>query len=687
MKLKFSYLSVLAVLSCPTMADEDALETIVVTSDFRNLSVDKLPASATVIGAGQIQARQAQHLEDILSGAVNVNFNAGASRGRFFQIRGIGERSQFAEPINPSVGLMVDDFDFSGTGGVATLYDVEQVEVIKGPQGTTFGSSAMAGVIKIKTRDADGVQEGSVKGSIAQKSSVNLAAAYGDSINEDWNFRVAFQNYQSDGYIENRHLQRSDTDNIDETTTSLKLRYEGGADWHLDLSAYYFDIDNGYDAFSLDNARHTYSDEPGVDKQEAVALGAKLYWDLGDYELNAHVNSNASDIEYGYDEDWTFVGFHPDAYQSTDQYLRERDTDSLDLRFNSKQPLVALNNANWVLGAYFKKTDETLDRNWTFGAPYSSDYSITSNALYGELYPKLSEKLTLTVGLRLENSELEFEDNTGFVESLDETFIGGRLVLDYQLDEDTLVYASVNRGYKLGGFNPDNRVVADKRVFDGEYNWNYEAGIKRYLADGDIYIALSAFYMQREDMQVNDFAVEDIPDAQGALSFIEITDNAREGENRGFELETRYLIAERSALFFNLGILDTKLEGYETARGEFIDEQEQAQAPRYTYNLGVDIGIADTWSLRLEADAKDSHRFSDGNEAMSKEYVIYHANLSRNWQQWTLSFWGKNLFNTEYYTRGFGGFPNDPRDGYSTFGPYYQIADGRKMGASLEYKF
>ena len=93
-------------------AIDSAIEEIIVTSDFRDSALLKTPASVTVISSAAIAQRQARHLEQVLNLAPNVNFSSGASRGRFIQIRGIGERSQFIEPLNPSVGTLVDGIDF-----------------------------------------------------------------------------------------------------------------------------------------------------------------------------------------------------------------------------------------------------------------------------------------------------------------------------------------------------------------------------------------------------------------------------------------------------------------------------------------------------------------------------------------------------------------------------------------------
>src|SRR5690606_15842220 len=135
-------------------------EEVVVTADFRRAQELDYAASLSVVGSGQIRARAAQHLDEVLNVAPNVNFAAGASRGRYIQVRGIGERSQFVDPINPSVGLAIDGVDLSGVGNAGTLFDVQQVEVLRGPQGTRFGASALAGMVNIISNEPTATFEG-----------------------------------------------------------------------------------------------------------------------------------------------------------------------------------------------------------------------------------------------------------------------------------------------------------------------------------------------------------------------------------------------------------------------------------------------------------------------------------------------------------------------------------------------
>ncbi|NJN50796.1 MAG: TonB-dependent receptor plug domain-containing protein [Gammaproteobacteria bacterium] len=132
-------------------AAQPVIEEVVVRGELRAAELTTVPASISVISAQTIARRHAQHLENLLGIVPNVNFAAGASRGRYLQIRGIGETGQFIEPLNSAVGIIIDHVDFSGIGAVTTLYGADQVEIFRGPQGTLYGANALAGLIDIST--------------------------------------------------------------------------------------------------------------------------------------------------------------------------------------------------------------------------------------------------------------------------------------------------------------------------------------------------------------------------------------------------------------------------------------------------------------------------------------------------------------------------------------------------------
>ena len=155
-------LAIAAALSTPVFAQTDAIdkpdpstemEVMVVTADFRSSSLEKMPSSITVIDSQKIQDESAQHFEDLLNSIANFNWSGGSSRPKYFQIRGVGEQEQYQGAPNSSVGYIIDDIDLSGIGMVSSMYDLQQVEVLRGPQGTRYGANALAGLIYLKSND------------------------------------------------------------------------------------------------------------------------------------------------------------------------------------------------------------------------------------------------------------------------------------------------------------------------------------------------------------------------------------------------------------------------------------------------------------------------------------------------------------------------------------------------------
>jgi outer membrane receptor protein involved in Fe transport len=134
----------------PFALAQTSIEETIVTADFYDTSALDIAAPVTVLDKAAIQSRGAEHLEQLLGLAPNVNYATGASRGRFIQIRGIGERSEFSEPVNYSVGVLIDGIDFTGISTAASTLDIQQVEILRGPQGTLYGANALAGLINLR---------------------------------------------------------------------------------------------------------------------------------------------------------------------------------------------------------------------------------------------------------------------------------------------------------------------------------------------------------------------------------------------------------------------------------------------------------------------------------------------------------------------------------------------------------
>ena len=664
---------------------QPVLEEIIVTADFRQAAVDDIPASIAVVDADVMARKNAQHLEDILLNTPNVNLASGASRARFIQIRGIGERGQFSEPLNASVGVMIDGVDFSGIGTAGMLYDMAQVEVLMGPQGTRYGSNALAGLINMQTKAPQPETEYGVQLQAANAGERGVAGFLTGPATDDLFFRVSGQQLESDGFSNNLFLGRP-TNTREETTLRGKFRWLMTDAEQLDFTAAMIDLDNGYDAFSLDNMRDTLSDEPGFDRQDTKLASLNFTTSrFAPFALEVLGGFAVSDIAYGYDEDWVYTGFHPFEYSSTDKYYRDRETISGEVRLVSSDVGALLGGrTSWVAGIYSLHQDVDLARDYTFlPALFTSRFIIDRLAVYADTTTVLTDNFSLDIGLRSERFSAEYQDSNGLAFSPNDDLFGGKISLNYALPDSSLLYASASRGYKSGGFNTDGSLDADLREFNAETLWNYEAGFKGLLLDNRLQLQAALFWMDRDDVQISSSTVR-VRD-NGSAEFIDFIGNAAGGTNRGLEISAQWQSADHWSLYGNLGLLDADYEDFINSNGDNLDGRQQAHAPDYQYTLGMVYDFDANLSLDVNVQGRDAFYFSDSHDARSDSYALLNASLRYQRDAMTLTLWGRNLTDEDTFVRGFY-FGNDPRDDYTARG-YTQLGEPVRYGLTVNLDF
>jgi len=664
---------------------QPVLEEIIVTADFRQAAVDDIPASIAVVDADVMARKNAQHLEDILLNTPNVNLASGASRARFIQIRGIGERGQFSEPLNASVGVMIDGVDFSGIGTAGMLYDMAQVEVLMGPQGTRYGSNALAGLINMQTKAPQPETEYGVQLQAANAGERGVAGFLTGPATDDLFFRVSGQQLESDGFSNNLFLGRP-TNTREETTLRGKFRWLMTDTEKLDFTAAMIDLDNGYDAFSLDNMRDTLSDEPGFDRQDSKLASLNFTTSrFAPFALEVLGGFAVSDIAYGYDEDWVYTGFHPFEYSSTDKYYRDRETISGEVRLVSSDVGALLGGrTSWVAGIYSLHQDVDLARDYTFlPALFTSRFIIDRLAVYADTTTVLTDNFSLDIGLRSERFSAEYQDSNGLAFSPNDDLFGGKISLNYALPDSSLLYASASRGYKSGGFNTDGSLDADLREFNAETLWNYEAGFKGLLLDNRLQLQAALFWMDRDDVQISSSTVR-VRD-NGSAEFIDFIGNAAGGTNRGLEISAQWQSADHWSLYGNLGLLDADYEDFINSNGDNLDGRQQAHAPDYQYTLGMVYDFDANLSLDVNVQGRDAFYFSDSHDTRSDSYALLNASLRYQRDAMTLTLWGRNLTDEDTFVRGFY-FGNDPRDDYTARG-YTQLGEPVRYGLTVNLDF
>ena len=338
-----------------------------------------------------------------------------------------------------------------------------------------------------------------------------------------------------------------------------------------------------------------------------------------------------------------------------------------------------------VVGAFVKQTDENLLREYTFAdGDFTSVYKPNTTAIYAQLTSELSDNWQLETGLRVENFDFDYSHNGGLDVSESTTAVGGKVSLSYSLDEH-FYYASISRGYKAAGVNPDASVSEEQRFFDTEYNWNYELGLKSFWREIGLSSRVAIFHMRRKNTQVSDFDVQLRDD--GTAEFIDIIDNADLGTNEGIEAELTWSVSEDWTWVTNLGYLNASFEGFTQANGDQVSKKQQAQAPKWSGYISSEYALTPSLVWNINMDFKEDFRFSDGHDETSGFTALVNTRVAYGFDQLTLSIWGKNVFDRTYYTRGFGGFSNDPRDEYAFPEPYFQQGNGRQFGVSARYEF
>lgn len=671
-------------------APGETTELLIQGSTFERRLHD-LSASATVIDPNVSGTAQNTSFQDVIDLIPNLNYAAGTARPRFFQIRGIGELEQYSGAPNPSVGVIVDDLDFSGLGLFSSLFDTEQVEVFRGPQATRFGSSALAGVINYKSQDPTRFYEMhstlSSGSDELKEGAIALSGPFSES-NKDLQFRFAISKHNSDGFRENVFFNSDDTNKRDELTSRLKLRYEPSQSFRVDIIGLYVDNDDGYDVFTIDNSLTTQSDRPGVDKIQANAGAIKIrVQPTKSIEIVNTATRYITNQDYSFDGDWgnnPFWGeFAPYDFFEAD--TRDRSVYSDELRISSYTPdYMHGETYRWLVGGFGQSLREGSTINqFSDGESFSdlaSTYRAQTGALFAEGEIPLGSGTSFTANSRIEYRDASYNDSNFVLLEPNDWMWGGSLALAHDLAEHKRIYASFARGFKGGGVNPGIRVPDDSRIYDPESQYSFELGLKAEWFQRKLQTNLAFFHALRRNAQLK-FAFQDDP--SDPLSFTYVTESEGRGQSTGAELELRYNITPNFALFSSAGLLDSEYTSVPEENGT-LDGRDYSHAPNWQYVFGTEQNFTQGFFLREEISGKDAFYFDDSNSERSSVYHLVGFSAGIKQENFSLTFWGRNIFDKDYATRGFF-FGNEPPDFPNK--RYIQRGDPAQFGVTLTVRF
>jgi len=678
------------------------IEEIIVQGNWRETRLIEEDSSVLVLSSKETQSAPIKHFENLSYLIPNLNFAASDSRARHFQIRGIGERSGYERTPNSAVGFLVDDIDYSGQGGIATTFDVDQIEVHRGPQGSRIGSSAMAGLIYIKTKEPTKEFEGVSEITTGAYGTRNVGIAFGGSAqddNEDFTYRIALRKDYSDGFRKNLYSGRSDASKKDESTFRLKANWEINSESTIKFLMTQIDLDDPADIWTIDGSLNTLSDRPGMDSQKTDAYGIKFFHETDNFEFQSLTSVTDTNVVLSYDADWGNPATHaPYIYDYFSETQRKRETFSQEFRFLSNLADLDENKrSEWVLGLHFFESKETNLKNddGIYGdpldpySPYISESSSTSKfsvdnfSIFGNLNYLINDSTTFSLGARWEDSESTYSDSFGESFNPSDKISGGKISINKILKQDTNIFISIARGYNQGGFNLnlglDPNSINSNLYYDPEFLTNYELGLNSKIVNLNMNLAAVIFHSDRKDQQV---LISTQVDPTDPNTFTFLTQNAAEGKNNGIELEIDFQLSDNLDIFINFGLLKTQIKNWKSRPD--LQGRAQAHAPEKSYAIGFNWNLTEQSNLSFDVVGKSSFYYSDSHNNRSKSYFLTNLSYSYFSGQWTYSIWGRNIFDEYYSTRGFY-FGNEAPNFIDTL--YERHGDPRHMGVTVRYDF
>jgi iron complex outermembrane receptor protein len=677
--------------------DSIELDTFTVNADLRDISQDKIAASVSILDELELQDRGATHFGDVLLQLPNVNFSAEGSRPRHLQIRGMGERDEYTGAPNASVGFAIDDIDFSGIGMAANLFDIKQVEVLRGPQGTRYGANALAGLVNVRSNDPTSYRESLIEVTAGEDDLTEVGLMTSGAFSDDKDsplYRFSMFKHDSDGFRNNKFLGKDDTNGRDELFLRGKLHFNLTSATDLDITLLHADIDNGYDVWSLDNNFSTETDEPGKDEQQSTAAAVKFTLDGSDnFTLTSITTIADSDMTYGYDGDWVDRSYWATPFVYNYENKKDRDTFTQEFRFVSKPASRVFNDTtDWLAGVYYSnldeenKTSEQFEDDFTsplFSSSKSSDFEADNIAAFGQLDHHLNERTVLSSGFRIEHNSQDFSSSLGEDVSPSDNLFGGHISVTYDLNQQHNVYTSISRGYKAGGFNAGLGAGVDSRFlqFDKETSINYEIGLKSSLANNTLKTAITAFYTDRKDPQFDGYSFV-------GANYVYYTENLDNAENYGIEVEFDWQANSNWNMFGSLGLLETEVDGQPLNTSFVMSGRDQAHAPSYQYNIGTQYRNQSGFFARIDVTGVDAFYFDNVHDFKSDNYTLTNARIGYEIDNWEVYLWGKNIFDEEYATRGFF-FANDPAYGFGAepSKEFERLGDPRQFGLTARMRF
>ncbi|HIE35602.1 MAG TPA: TonB-dependent receptor [Campylobacterales bacterium] len=639
-----------------------SFEPITVTAQKSEEDVQKVPISLSVFDDISIQDKSISTLADIAKYTPSLLlFNTSQQGLTAPSIRGIyANITSFSTPVS----LYVDGVPtMSSLGFENALGDIQRIEVLKGPQGTLYGKNSEAGVINIITRKPDNETRGKIFttfGSDGKKEiGVNLSGAI---IKDKFYMGASFKHNEKDGYIKNT-LTNEYVNNKDNDYGKLYLRYTPTDDLDISLITSKSKNNNGaHDWAKAGQDEATISSNlKGSSTPETTMTALKIDYDI---DTNTKIKSittqrkhqDTADIDIDFSP-MTIRHLYKDA---------KFETLSQELRYETQ-----IDNTKVVSGVYLDKTDNDWNTKFlTMADPTganSKPQKLTSNSIgiFTNVIHPLNDKWTLNTGIRYDKENKEIEIAKANI-SLDDSWsnISPKLSMQYTIDTNSITYATVAKGYRAGGFSPlANK--SSKRSYDQESLISYELGYKAMFLDNTIRFNTSIYYMDIDDMQVEESVVP------GITYMV----NAATATSKGLEIEFEALVNDEFTLFASGGLNDTSFDKFTDNTGDYKGNTSPF-APKYNFNIGGQYRNGAGYYARVDMNGYGKTYFDKANKYSQDAYKLVNTKVGYETDSFDIYLYANNLFDKQH----------DATNAYFN-GSLTVYKEDREIGVQLAYRF
>ena len=651
---------------------EPMFEEIIVTAEKRSESLQDLSQAVTVLSGVDLDNRQISTFVDLSAIAPGVNVAKNEGFKTVITIRGVGYETNQNAIATPSVSYHLDGIYVASPYSLQTDFlDLERVEVLRGPQGTLFGQNSTGGAINVVTK-APTTDEtyGSADLTLGDHGLFKIRAGVNRPLSDNLAMRASFISNIRDGFTENL-TNGQDLDDADSFSARVRLKYEPSDNFRADFTAQIFDEDrNGAAQKGIidptPDPRQLRQNSPTEHKLEAQLFSAVLEWDYENFSLKSLTSYQVDDILVRRDNDRNDLNYLPPFALLPSEYdpeTNKQTTVTQEINLVSSEPMFG--KLDWVAGLFYLDTEieisilERLD----FGFDgvfdpfttndvysYSGDFGFITNStperdstsFYGQGTWNHSESLRTVFGLRHTNDEVysavtNFYGRSGTdILETDGNKVTGRLVVEKDIDDNTMVFGSFTRGYKPGGSNLTygrEDTVAQIVVlptFQEEIVDAFEVGLKPDLAGGRVRLNTAAFLYNYEGLQ---YQATDPEVFEGGVG------NIPDSEIYGAELELSAFLSDDVILDLRMSWLDTEI----TADHLALDNVESESATNALLAQGIGLFSNDVQIAR--AGRIQNVR---GNELAKTP--SFTGNVALNWTD-DLS-WGELKGTIQYTYRG-----------------------------------